>query len=94
MTPVGEVLATLLWLYLIVLIARIVIDYVVMFARDWHPHGAVLLLVEAIYTVTDPPLKLLRRVIPPLRIGGVALDLAFIVLFIVIQVLIQVVARF
>ncbi|HEY7857323.1 MAG TPA: YggT family protein [Candidatus Nanopelagicales bacterium] len=93
MTPVGEVLATVLWLYLIILIARVVIDYVVMFARDWHPHGVVLVLVEAIYTVTDPPLKLLRRFIPPLRIGGIALDVAFIVLFILIQVLIQVSTR-
>ena len=93
MTPVGEVLATVLWLYLIILIARVVIDYVVMFARDWHPRGVVLVLVEAIYTVTDPPLRLLRRFIPPLRIGGIALDVAFIVLFILIQILIQVSTR-
>lgn len=86
--PVGQTIASVLWIYLIVLIARIVVDYVVMFAREWRPRGVVLVVVEVIYTVTDPPLKLLRRFIPPLRIGGVALDLAFLVLFILIQVLI------
>ena len=62
-----------------------------MMARDWTPRGPVLLLVEAIYTVTDPPLQLLRRVIPPLKVGGVALDLSFLVLFIIINVLLALV---
>lgn len=93
MTAVGQTIASVLWLYVIVLIARIVVDYVVMFARDWHPRGVVLVLVELIYTITDPPLKLLRRFIPPLRIGGVALDLAFLVLFILLQVLIAIAYR-
>ena len=91
---VGRALASVLQVYLIVLIARIIIDYVFMFARQWRPSGVVLVLVEAIYTVTDPPLRLLRRFIPPLRIGGVALDIAFLVLFILIQVLIAVLSRF
>lgn len=87
MSPVGQVIATLLWLYIIVLIARIVVDYVVMFARGWRPRGFVLVVVEFIFTITDPPLKLLRRFIPPLRVGSVSLDLAFLVLFILLQVL-------
>jgi YggT family protein len=91
---VGRILASFLSIYLIVLIARIVIDYVFIFARDWRPTGVVLVLVEGIYTVTDPPLRLLRRFIPPLRIGGVSLDLAFTVLFILVIVLIQVLSRF
>jgi len=91
---VGRILASFLSIYLIVLIARIVIDYVFIFARDWRPTGIVLVLVEGIYTVTDPPLRLLRRFIPPLRIGGVSLDLAFTVLFILVIVLIQVLSRF
>jgi YggT family protein len=94
MTPVGQTIASVLWIYVIVLIARIVVDYVVMFARDWRPRGVVLVVVEFIYTITDPPLKLLRRFIPPLRIGGVALDLAFLVLFILLQVLIAIAYRF
>ena len=91
---VGRILAGFLSIYLIVLIARIVIDYVFIFARDWRPTGVVLVLVEGIYTVTDPPLRLLRRFIPPLRLGGVSLDLAFTVLFILVIVLIQVLSRF
>ena len=93
MSPVGQTIATVLWLYIIVLIARIVVDYVVMFARDWRPRGIVLVLVEFIFTITDPPLKLLRRFIPPLRIGSVSLDLAFLVLFILLQVLLAIAYR-
>ena len=91
MSTVGQVLSTVLWLYLLVLLARVVIDLVMRMARDWTPRGPVLLLVEAIYTVTDPPLQLLRRVIPPLKVGGVALDLSFLVLFIIINVLLALV---
>ena len=91
---VGRAIASILSIYVIILIARIVIDYVFIFAREWRPRGVVLLLVEAVYTVTDPPLKALRRVIPPLRIGQISLDLAFLVLFILVQVLIQVASRF
>jgi len=93
-TVVGRTVAGILQIYVIILIARIVIDYVFIFAREWRPKGVVLVIVEAIFTVTDPPLKALRRVIPPLRIGGISLDLAFLVLFILVQVLIQVAYRF
>ena len=88
---VGQVLSTVLWLYLLVLLARVVIDLVMMLSRDWVPRGPVLLVVEAVFTVTDPPLRLLRRFIPPLRLGGAALDLSFLVLFIIINVLLALV---
>lgn len=94
MSIVGRTIVGILSIYVVILIARIVFDYVFMFAREWRPRGIVLLIVEAVYTVTDPPLKALRRVIPPLRIGGISLDLAFLVLFILVQVLIQVASRF
>lgn len=94
MSPVATVIFNVLWLYLLVLIGRLVIDVVRMLARDWQPKGIVLVVAETIYTLTDPPLNALRRVIPPLRIGGVALDLAFLVLFIGLQILIAIVARF
>ena len=58
-----------------------------MFARSWRPSGVILVLAEVIYTITDPPLKALRRVIPPLRIGGIALDLSFLVVIILVQIL-------
>ena len=86
-------LLNLLWLYWLVLMARLVLSYVVMLARDWRPRGVVLVLVEGVYSLTDPPLRALRRVIPPLRLGGIALDLAFLVLFLIVIVLMQVVAR-
>jgi len=90
-SSVGQVLSTVLWLYLLVLIARVVIDLVMMMSRDWTPRGPVLLIVEGVFTLTDPPLRLLRRFIPPLRLGGVALDLSFLVLFIIVNVLISLV---
>lgn len=74
-----------LQLYLLVLLARIVVDWVQVLARDYRPHGPMLVLFEVVYTLTDPPLRALRRVIPPLRIGGMALDMGMLVLFLVIQ---------
>jgi YggT family protein len=83
---IGALLVLLLWLFFVLLIGRLVLDYIQMFARSWRPHGPVLVIAEIVYTITDPPLKLLRRFIPPLRIGGVALDLSFLVLIILVQV--------
>lgn len=94
MSPVASVIVNVLWLYLLVLIARLVLDIVRMLARDWQPKGFVLIVAETIYTLTDPPLNLLRKVIPPIRLGAVSLDIAFLVLFIGIQVLIAVISRF
>ena len=85
-----EVLTYVLYLYLVVLIGRMIFSWVQVFARDWRPKGIILVLAEAIFTVTDPPLKFLRRFIPPLRIGMVALDLSFMVLFIVVLILLEV----
>ncbi|HJA39330.1 MAG TPA: YggT family protein [Candidatus Brevibacterium intestinigallinarum] len=76
---------TLLNLYVFVLLARVVIDLIQVFARDWRPTGFVLVLCELVFTLTDPPVKLVRRFIPPLRLGGVALDLGFIIVFIGVQ---------
>lgn len=94
MSPVASVIVNVLWLYLLILIGRLVLDIVRMLARDWQPKGFVLVIAETIYTLTDPPLNLLRKVIPPIRIGGISLDIAFLVLFIGLQILIAVVARF
>ncbi|GES34411.1 YggT family protein [Streptomyces angustmyceticus] len=91
MSVFGQVIYIALSCYLIVLIFRLVMDYVFQFARSWQPGKAMVVILEAAYTVTDPPLKLLRRVIPPLRLGGVALDLSFFVLMIIVYILITVV---
>lgn len=94
MSPVASIIVDVLWLYLLVLIGRLVFDIVQMLARDWQPRGFLLIIAEIIYTLTDPPLRALRKVIPPLRLGQISFDLAFIVLFIGLQVLIAIVARF
>ena len=84
------VLTYALTIYLVILIGRMIFGWVQVFARDWRPKGLLLVLAEAIFTVTDPPLKFLRRYIPPLRLGMVAMDLSFMVLFIAILILLEV----
>jgi len=84
------VLDYVLSIYLVILVGRLVINWIQTFARSWQPTGVVLVIAETIFTLTDPPLKLLRRYIPPLRLGTVALDLSFMVLFIVVLILLQV----
>jgi YggT family protein len=85
-TPVGQVIILVLWLFFILLIARLVLDYVQMFARSWRPRGPLLVVAEVIYTITDPPLRALRKVIPPLRVGSVSLDLSFLVLVVLVNI--------
>jgi YggT family protein len=85
-----EVLTYVLTIYLVILIGRMIFGWIQVFARDWRPTGIVLVLAEAIFTVTDPPLKFLRRFIPQLRLGMVAMDLSFMVLFIVVLILLEV----
>nr|WP_281381990.1 YggT family protein [Nocardiopsis mwathae] len=82
----------ILQLFMLVLIGRLVFELVQSFARSWRPSGFVLVLAETTYTITDPPLKFLRRFIRPVRLGSVALDLSFTVLFLFVVILIQVVA--
>lgn len=86
-------LATVLWVYWLVLIGRLILDWVQVFSRDWQPKGPLLLIAEGIYTVTDPPLNLLRRFIPPLRLGQVQLDLSFLVLILAIGIAISVLSN-
>ena len=86
MTTVFALLALVVLLFLIALVARLVLDWVQLFARDWRPRSAALVVAEAVYTVTDPPLRSLRRVIKPIRLGGIQLDLSFFVLFIVVSI--------
>jgi YggT family protein len=80
-----------LLVFFILLIARLVFDYVMMFARSWRPSGVAAVGLEVVYSVTDPPLKALRRVIPPLRLGNFSIDLGFMVLLFVVYVLMNVV---
>jgi YggT family protein len=81
-------------MYVMLLIARMVIGLIIVFSRDFQPKGLLLIIFEAVFSLTDPPLKALRRIIPPLRIGQISLDLAFLVLFILLQVLLRVLQSF
>jgi YggT family protein len=85
--PVWEILFLAVFIFLILLIGRFVIQIIQNFARDWRPHGVVLVIAEVIYSATDPPLRLMRRLIPPIRLGGISLDLGFTVLFLLVVVL-------
>ncbi len=85
------VLTYILTIYLIILVGRMIFSWIQMFARQWVPTGILLVIAESIFTVTDPPLKFLRRYIRPLRLGTVSMDLSFMVLFIVILILLDVV---
>jgi YggT family protein len=93
MSPLGTILYAILFGFFLLLIARVVFDYVQMFARSWEPRGLWLLLLEVIYTITDPPVKALRRVIPPLRLGGISLDLSILVLFLALAIAMRIVVR-
>ena len=82
----ASILSSLLSLYMLVLLVRVVIDWVQMLARGWRPTGALLVLANLVYGLTDPPLRWLRRVVPALRLGGVGIDLSFLVLVIGISI--------
>jgi YggT family protein len=81
----ASILLQILGLFKLALFARIIIDYIRMFARNWRPNAILLAIFEFIYSITDKPMRFVQRFIPPLRIGGVALDLSFIVLLIAIN---------
>lgn len=87
MEIVWQVVYLTLYSFFLVLLARLVLEYVLMFAKRWQPGRGASAGLEVVWSVTDPPLKALRRVIPPLRIGTVSLDLAFIVLLLIVWVL-------
>ena len=86
MSLVASLISSLLNLYVLVLITRLVLEYVAIFARDWRPRGPVLLLSELVFTLTDPPLKAIRKFVPSLRIGSVSLDLSFLILLFAISI--------
>jgi YggT family protein len=82
-----QIVSSLLLVFLVLLFARLVVDWVMVLARSWRPHGLVAAGLEVIYATTDPPLKALRRVVPPLNLGSVRLDLGFYILLIAVTIL-------
>jgi YggT family protein len=90
MQIVGSIIHVLLFIFIALLWIRFIVDWVQVFARSWSPRGVLLVILEVVYTVTDPPIKALRRVIPPLRLGNFALDLSFLIVLVAAYVLLRV----
>ena len=89
MNFVGQLIELVLGTFIVLLIVRLVVDWIQMFARSWVPKGPMLVILEGVYTITDPPVKALRKVIPPLRLGGVAIDLSFIAVLLICYILLS-----
>ena len=87
---IGTVIGWVLWIFLLVLFARMILSWIPVLVRDWQPRGPMLVVAEVVYSVTDPPLRALRKVLKPVRIGNMMLDLAFIGLAIGVSILMQV----
>ena len=86
----AAILNSLLLIYVLLLLVRLVLDWIPFFNREWRPRGAGLVIAEVVYTVTDPPLKLFRRFIPPLRIGQIAIDFGFALTMLLCLILLSV----
>jgi YggT family protein len=84
---VGLVIDFVLLVFLLLLFARFVVDWVQVFARSWTPHGVVLVILETVYTITDPPIMFVRRFVPPLRLGAISLDTSFIIVLVAVYLL-------
>jgi len=82
-----QIVSSVLLVFMILLFARFVVDWVMVLARSWRPSGTVAAGLEVVYATTDPPLKAVRKVIPPLNLGSIRLDLAFMVLLIAVYIL-------
>lgn len=91
MSILWQVVYDVLVAFIVIMIVRLIFDYVQMFSRDWRPHGGVLVVLEICYSVTDPPLRVTRGVVPALRFGRFGVDMGWITLFLVAIILSSVV---
>lgn len=90
----ASIVHLVLLLYVFVLFARLILDYIPLFNREWRPKGFGLVAAEAVYTLTDPPIRFFRRIIPPLRIGSLSLDFGFTLTLLIVLILMNVVGLF
>lgn len=79
-------IALALLVFYLLIIARLIVETTRSFARSWRPAGGAAIALEVVYVVTDPPVKALRRMIPPVRLGGMVFDVSIYVLFIILAV--------
>ena len=87
MQTVGAILLLALNIFLGLMLIRLVVDWVQVFARSWTPTGPVLVVLEVVYSITDPPILFVRRFVPPLRLGAVMLDTSFLIVLVVVYLL-------
>ena len=90
----ASIVHLVLLLYVFVLFARLILGYIPMFNREWRPKGFGLVVAEAVYTLTDPPIRFFRRIIPPLRIGSLSLDFGFALTLLIVLILMNIVSLF
>ena len=90
MNPVGQVIEFVMWTFIFLMLVRFVVDWIQVFARSWTPRGPVLVVLEVVYSITDPPIKAFRRVFRPVRIGNVALDLSFLAVLLICYLLLAI----
>lgn len=91
---IATIIYVALTVFFVLMWARFILDLVRTFARQWRPRGLGLVLAEAVFAVTDPPIRAVRRVVPPLRIGGAALDFAWSIVMLAVIILISVTLGF
>jgi YggT family protein len=87
---VGQIIELVLYAFIFLMLVRFVVDWIQVFARSWRPSGPVLVILEAVYSITDPPIKAFRRVFPPLRIGSFSLDLSFLAVLLLCYLLLAI----
>ncbi len=90
MYVVGSIIHVILFVFIALMWVRFIVDWVMVFARQWQPTGPLLVVLEVVYSITDPPIRALRKVIPPLRLGNFALDLSFLLVLVIAWVLLNV----
>ena len=90
MNPVGQIIEVVIWTFIVLMLVRFVVDWIQVFARSWTPRGPVLVALEAVYSITDPPILAFRRVFKPVRIGSVSLDLSFLAVLLICYLLLYI----
>jgi len=91
---IATIVYVALTIFFVLMWARFILDLARTFARNWRPRGIGLVLAEAVFSITDPPIKAVRRVVPPLRVGGAALDFAWSIVMLAVVILISVTLGF
>ncbi|MDX6371244.1 MAG: YggT family protein [Nocardioidaceae bacterium] len=82
-----QIVSSVLLVFLVLLFARFIVDWVLVLSRSWRPSGLMAAGLEVVYATTDPPLKVVRKIIPPLNLGSIRLDLGFMVLLFAVVIL-------